>query len=180
MKENKMKITKLIPILTVIFMLVGCATTVKTSEQVKEKTQVDYDPYAKVFTITGMKMSSLNLGTITYYRLRGGFEKTGANEFFQLYVYHWSQSDWKFLHSASDVSGQAFYLRQLDRQVDSSANVIEEVAVDLPRGYLERHLSSGLNMRILGQRGSIIVTLPPDYIKGFLEKYGNAKLEYVR
>lgn len=159
--------------LMVIF-LAGCATTVSSPQQVTDATQVKFDPYSNRYSVSGMQMNRGGFPNITRFWLRGGFDKTGGTEFIQLYVYHWSQTGWNFFSQASDITGTPLNLRQLDREVNTNATVEEQVAIDLPRDFLESRKTQGLNIRLLGSKGSLVVEVPSAYIIGFLEKYDTA------
>jgi len=152
----------------------GCATVVSSPQQVTDATQVSFDPYANSYSVSGMKMSKGGFPNITRFWMRAGFDKSGGNEFIQLYVYHWSQTGWNFFNQANDISGTPLRVRQLGREVNSNATVEEQVAIDLPRDFLENRKTKGLNIRLLGSKGSLIVEVPSSYIVGFLEKYDSA------
>ena len=170
-----------IVIILLLLLLIACATAIKSPEQTSQETKVSFDPYAGLYMVLGKKM---NFGlsafpNITEFYLQGGFDKFGKTEFYQLYVYHWCQTGWKFLHSASDITAIPLNVTILNRQVDFKATTTEEVAVDLPFDYLIKKKDIGLNIRILGDKGSITIEVPPAYIQGFLHKFNEAKRMYL-
>jgi hypothetical protein len=154
-----------------LMFLLGCATVVTDSQQVTDASKATYDPYTNFHKITGMKLNKGGFPNITRFWMRGGFDKSGSNEFIQLYVHHWSQTGWNFFNSASDITGTPLNVHQLAREVESGANVREEIAIDLPRNFLESRKAQGLNIKIQGNRGDMIIEIPPAYITGYLEKY---------
>jgi hypothetical protein len=164
----------LIPFLLISLLLPGCATVVSNPQQVADATQVKFDPYANSYSVSGMHLNLGGFPNITKIWMRGGFDRSGGNEFIQLYVFHWSQTGWNFFNQASDISGMPLNVRQLSRDVNSNATVEEHIAIDLPRDFLESRKNQGLNIRLLGSRGSLIVEVPSLYIMGFLEKYDSA------
>lgn len=170
-----MKLIKTLSLFLLSFIfLSGCATTVSNPQQVTDATQIKFDPYANSYSVSGMQLDTGGFPNITKIRMRGGFDKSGGNEFIQLYVFHWSQTGWKFFNQASDISGTPLNVRPLGREVRSNATVEERIAIDLPRDFLESRKNQGLNIRLLGSRGSLILEIPSAYIIGFLEKYDSA------
>ena len=160
-------------LLSFIF-LSGCATTVSNPQQVTDATQIKFDPYANSYSVSGMQIDLGGFPNITKVRMRGGFDKSGGNEFIQLYVFHWSQTGWNFFSQASDISGTSLNVRPLNRDVNFNATVEEHIAIDLPRDFIESRKNQGLNIRLLGRKGSLIIEVPSAYILGFLEKYDSA------
>jgi hypothetical protein len=158
----------------VLLISLGCATVVSSPQQVNEATKVSLDPYDNYYSVSGMKLDLGGFPNITKVYMRGGFDKTGTNEFIQLYVFHWSQTGWNFFDQASDISGTPLDVHQLGRQVKSGTVVEEHVAIDLPRDFLESRKNQGLNIRLLGSKGYLIVEIPSPYLTGFLEKYDSA------
>ena len=161
-------------LLSLSILISGCATTVSSPQQVTDATKIKFDPYANSYSVSGMQLDTGSFPNITKIRMRGGFDKSGGNEFIQLYVFHWSQTGWKFFNQASDISGTSLNVRPLSRDVNSNATVEEHIAIDLPRDFLESRKNQGLNIRLLGNRGKLIIEIPSAYIIGFLEKYDSA------
>jgi len=161
-------------LVAILLIALGCATVVSTPQQVTEATKVSFDPYDNYYSVSGMKLDLGGFPNITKVYMRGGFDKTGTNEFIQLYVFHWSQTGWNFFDRASDISGTPLDVHQLARQVKSGRVVEEHIAIDLPRDFLENRKNQGLNIRVTGVNGYLIVVIPSPYIIGFLEKYDSA------
>lgn len=151
-------------------LMAGCASTVSSPQEAASKTSVTYDPYAGATAITGPWMDLGGFPNITRYTLRAAVDKSGEIKFVQLYVHQWSQLGWYFLQSASDIEGVAHPVIVIDRQVESGANVSEHVGISLSREYLAARRHSGLNFRLNGKRGDIIIQVPAAYVDGFLQK----------
>jgi membrane-associated protease RseP (regulator of RpoE activity) len=147
---------------------------VTNPQEVAKATQVKFDPYTNFYSVSGMNLDLGGFPNITKTWMRGGFDKSGKNEYIQLYVYHWSQTGWKFLSEASDITGTRLIVHRLDREVNYDAAVEEHIAIDLPRDFLESRKTQGLNIRVLGSKGSLIVEVPGSYIVGFLERFDSA------
>jgi hypothetical protein len=157
-----------------LFVVVGCAAPPANRQEATQRTQVKFDPYTQAYAVTGPQLDLGGFPNITKVWMRGGFDKEGRTAFVQLYVLHWSQTGWKFLRSANDVTGTPLNVRQLDREVQRGGNVEEHVAIDLPRAFLEERKVSGLNIRVDGSKGSLIVEVSGVYVAGFLAKFDEA------
>jgi len=159
-------------VLLITLVLAGCANT-SDPRAVANATRINFDPYSQLTSVWAATVIGSDFPNSISYDLRAGIPTRGQS-FLQLYVRYWSQLGWYFLSSASDVEGTVLPLVQIDRNVDQSANVEEIVGVTLSRDYLENHKSSGLNIRIAGQRGSVVVKVPGAYVAGFLARFDDA------
>ncbi len=93
-------------------------------------------------------------------------EKT---RFQQLYVAFYGL-DWVFFNDAYDVNGNKLEFIQIDRTFDGPG-VVEAFAITFSRGYLESVAKSGINIKCVGKRGEMVVTLESTYIEGYLKKF---------
>jgi hypothetical protein len=73
------------------------------------------------------------------------------------------------LDTAIDRNGSTFQVVEADRQVERGW-CEESVMVMLAKAYLEKAASAGLDIKVIGKRGSVVVILPADYISEFMEK----------
>ena len=159
-------------LLSATALLCGCATYISNPEQSARGTTLVYDPYAGGFAVTGKRLNCGDFPNKTRLWLRGGFDKNRQGEFFQLYVYYWSQTGWMFLKSASDSDAMDLPLRVLNQDLGILSDTVEEhVAVDMTRDYLIAHFKSGFNIRIVGSKGNLTVRVPGMYVEGFLNKF---------
>lgn len=80
---------------------------------------------------------------------------------------------WTFPHSATDISGRDLEFNKTDTKVGycpAAAGVcqtFEYFAIYLDRNYIKSHLYNGITIKIYGQRGNSLITLPPAYVQGF-------------
>lgn len=160
-------------VLCIILMLLfgGCATVVTDSQQVTNKTKAVFDPYSQTNSVVGMELKLGGFPNITTAWMQSSFNKAGDNEKICLFVYHWSQTGWLFLNNASDISGTVLAVRVVSREVRANASVEETITIDLPRAFIEGRKNQGLNIRVSGTQGFLIVNVPGVYIQGFLEKH---------
>jgi len=153
----------------------GCATSVTTADESTKGTTTSYDQYLHAYTVTGLQLDLGDFPNITKYQLRGGFDEHGDREFFQLYLDHWDQFGWRFLDSTFDTDGHALSTTILSRTVKADAAVDEIVAIDLSRQYVVDHLEKGINVKLFGQSGSVVIVLQPIYVQGFLRAFDDEK-----
>ena len=77
--------------------------------------------------------------------------------------------NWVFLDSASDRNGNTFQVVKMDSQADSGW-CEESVTVMLTKFDLEEAALVGLDIKVIGKRGDVVVVLPASYVSGFLAK----------
>jgi hypothetical protein len=153
-------------------------TAVVTDPQYFAKeTNVTFDPYDNCYRIVGPLLIQKG-DSRTQVWLKGSFDKFGANEILWMHVFFRNKT-WFFLDSAKDIGGTQLTVNQLRRQVEHG-DIVEEVAVNFSRDFLEARKMPGLDIRVSGSKGySIIVKVPSAYVIGFLERY-NSAVEEVR
>jgi hypothetical protein len=141
----------------------ACTTNIPiTEESIQAHVVVSYDPYLRTQSITAPPIGGI---FSTNYRLvRSGRDGITVD----LLSLRYMSEDWAFLNSAHDIDGAELRVVQPSRDVISDASVIETLGVQLPPGYLEKHIDGGLNIRVDGARGYTIALVPAPYIRGFL------------
>ncbi|MEQ9823468.1 MAG: hypothetical protein ABQ298_03705 [Puniceicoccaceae bacterium] len=157
-------------LLTIAALLSGCATSVTSPEQVTRNTRSTFDAYTQTETIDGMVVDQGGFPNITRAKLVATRDSAGTQYF--LHVHHWSQTGWKFLENAADINGNRLEAFRLDTDVTYTGNVEETLSIPLTLEYLQERTLDGLNVKLWGQRGEVVVELPSPYVVGFLEKVG--------
>lgn len=105
---------------------------------------------------------------------------------YQIYVSDLYRGDWRYYNAAYDLNGKKLPVTQIRKKVDSCAGggkcwLLEDVAVEISRGYLEGLLQSGMKIQISGAAGKTLIPLPAGYIQAFLAKVPTHKqLEEVK
>jgi hypothetical protein len=74
---------------------------------------------------------------------------------------------WRFLEQAFDSQGTQLATKVVSQDSDESG-VTETVAIAVPKEYLVAHSQSGLDIKIVGRRGDVLIKLPASYVQGFL------------
>ena len=74
---------------------------------------------------------------------------------------------WRFLEQAFDSQGTQLTTKVVSRDADEYG-VAETVAIEMPIEYLVAHSRSGLDIKIIGSRGDLLIKLPGSYVQGFL------------
>lgn len=165
---------KFLSALSIIVLLSGCANVSNPNEVAKD-TKITFDPYTQSVKVTGDRVDSMpgSLDSLSYF-LRGSLSKDAAEQNLQLYVRYWGQSGWYFFSSAHDITGKNLPVVQIDRNVETGANIEEVFAINLTYDYLVAMKNVGLNIKISGSRGSLVLVVPPAYVTGFLKKFDEA------
>jgi hypothetical protein len=158
-------------LLFLAFLLSACATTIPAdSKGVASQVSVQYDPYTKSSTVVGALVQMPTFPDILSYRLRGVVVDGGKDGSTQLYVTYWSQSGWRFFNAANDIDGRQLQVTRIAQDIESGGAVQETVGVETSVEYLRNHRATGLDIKVSGQKGAVVVKVPPQYIDGFLMK----------
>jgi hypothetical protein len=157
--------------LAVLF-FAGCAPILKSSQDFADHTHLLFDKYKKTYTVDGYKF------TVKEFPPTGHSEEINLEAFLHegmddvIYLaVNCGMESWSFFDGATDFNGNELKVDIVSRNLISGDLVIERVAVNLSREYLESMKESGLNIRLEGKRGNQTVKVPSAYIIGFLEKY---------
>jgi hypothetical protein len=166
---------KILSMLVFVFLAIGCSVTKNINmEDAYTHTTSKYYAYKKSTWINGPTMRVdhatqepyLSGYSDVFLRTLVVQEKT---KFQQLYV-TFNGLDWVFFSDAYDINGNKLEFIQIDRTFDS-AGVVEAFAITFSRGYLESVAKSGINIKCVGEKGEMVVTLEPAYIEGYLKKF---------
>jgi len=159
------------------FALSSCATAPRTASATASATITRHDPYAASDIIIAPQVSVVPFPNSGWAYLVAKLDPTQKITLLGLSVDLHSQTGWYFLSSAADIEGHQLQYVSTKRATEMLVTVgtVESGAVPLTLDYLNTHASRGLNIRILGQNGNVIVKLPPPYVQGFLSRIPNQK-----
>jgi hypothetical protein len=136
-----------------------------------------YDEYTKAtgiatqnYVLPGEDIGSSFSHSKTAYALLMANVTDAGQESITLRVVYTDFNGWAFLAVAHDSDGGVLPVKVVSRDVESGSRVKEEISVDLARGYLVSHLETGLNIRVDGKDGQIVVKLPPKYVAAFMKQ----------
>lgn len=113
--------------------------------------------------------SSFLHGATAYAVLMGNVTDAGQ-ESMSLRVVYTNFNGWVFLAVAHDSDGTALPLDVINREVESGSRISEEISIRLSRPYLASHVESGLNIRVDGKKGQILIKLPARYLAAFVQQ----------
>jgi len=151
-------------------LLASCSNNIPmTADSIQSNVIVKDDPYLKMRIIEAPRIGNI---LDTNYRLTRGIRDGLVVD--QIFV-DYAAENWAFLNSAHDIDGRALNVSSAGRDVEPDATISEMISVELPPGYLEKHADMGLNIRIDGQKGEMLVVIPPPYVQGFLAATGHFK-----
>jgi hypothetical protein len=71
------------------------------------------------------------------------------------------------LHQTFDSHGTELETKVVSQDQNDYA-VTESIAITLSRAYLVSHAQSGLDMKLIGDTGAVIIKIPAAYVQGFL------------
>lgn len=80
---------------------------------------------------------------------------------------------WKFLETAHDEDGNARDVQVVSRNPTCHPGgclLREDVVVSFDPQYLRTHRDRGLRFKIAGRAGEAVITIPPSYVAGFLDR----------
>jgi hypothetical protein len=161
-----------------ILLCSACATHPLTSESVAKKTVRNTDGYRKIFEIVGplstMAIPASQEGLSAKTFLRAGGEIGGHVTWYDLVIVL-NESDWVRPKEAFDRAGQRFEVHQGPDRTETTKLVTDQLWIDLNREYLDAATTRGLNFRISGEFRNQVVTLPPEYVRGFLSSVDGGK-----
>ena len=152
--------------------LTGCLTGGSSPDTVYRQTSVSYDKYAGTVKVIGGQLYSPGLLERQTSFLVTSLNVDGA------IVQSWIdftedvQTTLSFFVIAHDDQALPLKVEKIERlgatRGDPSSK--EEVAIDLPPGYLESHAATGIDLRVEGRRGSATTKVSAAYVQGYLKK----------
>ena len=154
----------------VIFLLTGCAgVRYETTDQVAQATKIIKDPYTNTTWVNSPPVNcGDSIGDKCYFRTAFINEKFA---FYQL-VLKIMNKGWLFLDTAYDIQGNRLDLKVLDRKVLRGGVVKEILAIKLSDPYMAQAVVNGVDIKVIGKRGQLIVKLSGGYVFGYLQKVG--------
>lgn len=108
------------------------------------------------------------------YKLRALYKgESKVPVFIQLYATNSASGSWRFLNSATGQDGRDLPFSKIDKNTNVVAGdvaTVETFAVEIPLDYLRKMSSSDWKIKIYGDKGDGIITIPSVLTSGFLEK----------
>lgn len=158
-------------------LLVGCSVNVNagildlSEKQVFNRTTFEVDNYTKVRRY---------ISPLEVFKGPGYFDSTNVEGYFKLEKNETTENiclflnirgeNWSFIQSAYDSQGNTLILKEADKRVGTvlgKSGVIETICIVMTKEYIVNHMDQGLDMKLIGQRNSVIVKIRPQTLKGF-------------
>lgn len=128
-----------------------------------------FDSYRKTGTITGQSHWHNAL-----------FDLDKSQWFFQMAIvdgephnpvlmYSSDTTDWYFFNHAADVEGHEFNVIEGPRDVYAGDSVHEIVGIEMTPDYIRQHRVTGMNIKVMGQRGDKVIQIPGEAISAFAD-----------
>jgi len=150
----------------------GCGThRIYSAQDVANGTQIEHDKYKGLTYVRGVEFGSSMPGQLDHRQIVTTIDGNGEIvESWIDYVESGPDSPIQFV-AAHDALAKPLRLEMVDRKRQTKETyATEEVAVDLPAGYLRDHLHGGIDIQIEGRRGNRVVQFGDDYIGGYWSK----------
>ncbi|MDB5363098.1 MAG: hypothetical protein JWO51_4395 [Rhodospirillales bacterium] len=150
----------------------GCRTGIDSPQKAYDGTVISHDQYAGMTDVVGATLSDSAFPTLVQSKhLAGQVDRSGKSVAW-LYVSHDEPNVLNAFETAHDDRAQPLATKAFSRVRAAGVNEFshEEVAVIFPDGYLASHAGTGMNIRLEGRHGAIVVTVPALYIQGYLRK----------
>lgn len=146
--------------------------------EIRAKTESSFDKYKNMTSVVAPVIHTKAGAFGSDYFLRSSQEgrNIDAPRLIQIYVMA-TFKEWAFLERAY-ADGERLDLVQIGRDVNacgrSSCMITETVGINFSMERLAIYASSGLDVKIEGNRGEIILSVPRTYFKAFLDEINNA------
>ena len=155
-----------------LLLLAGCGTSRTLSPQdIFKETEIARDQYRGLVYVNGVELGYSMPGElqqrsiITTLNDKGEISASWIDYDESLYGPH------ALFTTAHDSTALPLTVEVFDRSHgDRDTYPAEHVGIDLPPGYLQAHLQSGMDIQLEGRRGSQIITFGPDYMTGYWQK----------
>jgi len=150
----------------------GCVTKVDSPQEAYAGTAVSHDKYASTNDVVGVTLSDSAFPTLVQSKHLSGQVDQNGNSVVWLYVSHDEPNVLNVFETAHDAQAQPLKTKAFSRVRAAGVSEFshEEVAVYFPDGYLASHAATGMDIRIEGRHGTIVVTVPAVYIQGYLRR----------
>jgi hypothetical protein len=159
-------------LLGIVLSISGCGThRVYSSQDIADGTVIEHDKYQGLTYVRGLTLGSSMPGQFDHRQIAASLDGNGeVVESWIEYAEGGPDSPRQFI-AAHDGDALPLKLERLNHSRETRANyATEEVAVDLPAGYLRAHQQTGIDIELEGRRGSQVVSFGPTYMDGFLPK----------
>ena len=161
---------KTLLVLAIAVALCGCATkVVRTKEDAASLCRVSQDTYQKFTRVESTKYKIAGAYECTF-ELVATRDFTGKEINYGMRIETYSGRDWFFFERAVDSDGTPVILSVSDRQVGYGGSTYEYLTLVFEGEYLREHAGRGLDIKVMGQRGQMIVRVTPEVLTGFLER----------
>jgi len=158
--------------LVIALSISGCAARITSPQDAYSGTVMSHDQYAGMTNVIGPSQSDSAFPILVQSKYLAGQVDRSGKSIAWLYVSHDEPNVLNVFDAAHDDQAQPLTTKAFNRVraagVDGFSH--EEVAVYFPDGYLAGHAGTGMNIRLEGRHGAIVVTVPAIYIQGYLRK----------
>jgi hypothetical protein len=164
--------TKHLPLLLATLSIAGCVmNTTSTPQQASAGTTIEHDKYKGLIYVSGPALGATMLGGSQSWQIVTSLDGNGAIVASWIDYVESVDASHTLYASAQDALSKPLRVEKLNLEHGTRYDYpVEEVAVDLPEGYLREHLHEGIDIELQGRRGSQILKFGSGYIAGYWSK----------
>jgi hypothetical protein len=169
-----MKMKNTLLIVAVASLLAGCASlpvvTNQTPEQIASQSAIKRDDFAKTISVEGQNILFGDWSQNRYY-LSAVKTLNSDHVLISLVIFtrRSYQQGWAFWEMAYDSDGNKLPSDRVASEVRDGGGTSEAFQISLSRDYLDKH-QDGFKLKIYGSRAQQILSVPGNYVRGFLLK----------
>ena len=130
---------------------------------------ISFDPYRKTGTITGESHwhnALLDLDKSQWFFQLAIVDGVPHNP---VLMYSTDTTEWFFFNHAADVDGHEFKVIEGPRDVYAGNSVHELVGIEMTAEYVRQHRLTGMNIKVMGQRGDKVLQIPAEAVSTFAD-----------
>lgn len=152
--------------------LSGCLiNNVSTPQQASAGTTIEHDKYKALTYVSGPALGATMLGGSQSWQIVTSLNADGEIVASWIDYVESVDAPHTLYSSARDDMAKPLRVEILDRERGTRGSYpVEEVAVDLPDGYLREHLHEGIDIQLQGRRDTQTLKFGTAYIAGYWSK----------
>ncbi len=160
-------------------LLSGCFTPQHierlTPEQIAQRSKLSRDQFRKNTVLEGMNLQFGEMGINSYGLSATKYDADPSIDYTVWMATKRSpQEGWAFWQDAHDQNGNELVRPATSRRVGTDAFTLEAISFSVTRQWLNQAATNGIVIRIDGQRAQQQLSLPANYVTGFLLSADNA------
>lgn len=148
---------------------------INDENDVSSAVEISSDQFKKITYFKGPRFSTslgnAGRGVVEEVALDMMRDDKSSLTYHTIFVADYFSGNWRHYGSAYDIHGNKFIADKVGQDVwcKSGCSFEERLSIPVTREYLEEHAQNGITMKISGQGGEEVFSIPSGYIRGFLK-----------